>query len=232
MREDGRPEFHVEPFEAGLVIGASRRADGNELYWRVTHYLLPNHGLAPNAFAGENYHGQTWVPIDDRTCWVYCYTWNPDRPLTEEERQRLGAGQSVHSAVDAAWRPIRNRDNDYLIDREDQRLRTYTGIRGISEQDAAVQDSQGWIVDRSREHIGPTDLAIVKFRRMMLEGARGILAGVEPAAAANSAAYRVRSGSALADRSVPFPDVMVARFGDPLGRVHAARPRPEPASHR
>ena len=61
------PRFQVEPFDAGLVVGAARRADGDDLYWRVTHFLLPNHGLAPNAFAGENYHGQTWVPIDGRT---------------------------------------------------------------------------------------------------------------------------------------------------------------------
>jgi hypothetical protein len=62
----------------------------------VTDNDLPNHGLAPNAFAGENYHGQTWVPIDDGSCRVYCYTW---KPLTEVERRRLAAGQSVHSEV-------------------------------------------------------------------------------------------------------------------------------------
>ena len=201
MREDGMPRFQVEPFDAGLVIGAARRADGDDLYWRVTHFLLPNHGLAPNAFAGENYHGQTWVPIDDGSCWVYCYTWNPERPLTDVERRRLAAGQSVHSEVDERFVPIRNRENDYLIDRTDQKLRTFTGIRGISEQDAAIQDSQGVIADRAREHLGPTDLAIVRFRRLMLEGARNLGAGLEPAAAKDGAAYTVRSGSALADRS-------------------------------
>ena len=136
MRDDAMPEFQVVPHDAGLAIGASRRADGSGLYWRVSQFLLPNHGLAPNAFAGENYHGQTWVPITDELCWVYCYTWNPERPLTESERQRLKAGQSVHAAVDERWVPLRNRDNDYLIDRVDQKLRTFTGIRGISEQDA------------------------------------------------------------------------------------------------
>ena len=219
MREDGMPRFQVEPFDAGLVIGAARRADGDDLYWRVTHFLLPNHGLAPNAFAGENYHGQTWVPIDDGSCWVYCYTWNPERPLTDVERRRLAAGQSVHSEVDERFVPIRNRENDYLIDRADQKLLTFTGIRGISEQDAAIQDSQGVIADRAREHLGPTDLAIVRFRRLMLEGARNLGAGLEPVAAKDGTAYTVRSGSALADRAIPFADVMTARFGDPLGRV-------------
>jgi phthalate 4,5-dioxygenase len=75
------------------------------------------------------------------------------------------------------------------------------------------------IADRAREHLGPTDLGIVRFRRLMLEGARNLGAGLEPAAAKDGAAYSVRSGSALADRAFPFADVMTARFGDPLGRV-------------
>jgi nitrite reductase/ring-hydroxylating ferredoxin subunit len=223
MRDDPMPEFEVVPYEVGLAIGASRRADGGRLYWRVSQFLLPNHGLAPNAFAGENYHGQTWVPITDELCWVYCYTWNPERPLTESERQRLRAGQSVHAAVDERWVPIRNRDNEYLIDRVDQKLRTFTGIRGVSEQDACIQDSQGPIADRTREHLGPTDAAIVQFRRLMLRGARELRAGVEPPAARNGAAYTVRSGSALADRNVPFADVMIGRFGDPIGRAPSVR---------
>ena len=96
---------------------------------------------------------------------------------------------------------------------------TFTGIRGISEQDAAIQDSQSVIADRAREHLGPTDLAIVRFRRLMLEGARNLGAGLEPVAAKDGTAYTVRSGSALADRAIPFAGVMTARFGDPLGRV-------------
>jgi phenylpropionate dioxygenase-like ring-hydroxylating dioxygenase large terminal subunit len=223
MRDDPMPEFHVEPFDAGLAIGAARRADGDQRYWRISQYLLPNHGLAPNAFAGENYHGQTWVPITDELTWVYCYTWNPDRPLTEAERAKFRAGRSVHAEVDPRWVPIRNRDNDYLIDRLDQKLRTFTGIRGVSEQDAAIQDSQGVIADRTREHLGPTDAAIIQFRRMMLAGARDLRAGVEPAAARLGALYTVRSGSALADRSVSFAEVMQARFGDRLGRATGGR---------
>ena len=219
MRDDPMPEFSVVPHEAGLAIGAARRADGGDRYWRVSQFLLPNHGLAPNAFAGESYHGQTWVPITDEACWVYCYTWNPERPLTDEERRRLAAGHSVHAEVDERWVPIRNRDNDYLIDRVDQKLRTFTGIRGVSEQDACIQDSQGLIADRTREHLGLTDLAIIQFRRLMLQSARELRGGVEPAAAANGPAYNVRSGGAVAPGALPFAQVMDARFGDAVGRV-------------
>src|SRR5438034_9285668 len=138
MRDDPRPEFEVVPHDVGFVAGAARKADGDDLYWRIAQYMLPNHALTPNAFPGENIHGQAWVPITDRLCWVFCYTWNPDRPLTEQERAQFRAGRSVHAQVDEEWKPLRNRDNDYLIDRADQKLRTFTGIPGVSEQDAMI----------------------------------------------------------------------------------------------
>src|SRR5687768_1886575 len=68
----------------------------------------------------------------------------------------------------------------------------------MSEQDACIQDSQGFIADRTREHLGATDTAIIQFRRLMLQSARDLRAGVEPPAAGNGAGYMVRSGSAVA----------------------------------
>jgi phenylpropionate dioxygenase-like ring-hydroxylating dioxygenase large terminal subunit len=218
MRDDPRPEFHVVPHDAGFVAGAARKADSNDLYWRIAQYLLPNHALTPNAFPGENIHGQAWVPITDELCWVFCYTWNPDRPLSDEERAQFRAGRSVHAQVDAHWVPIRNRGNDYLIDRADQKRRTFTGIQGVSEQDAMIQDSQGLIADRTREHLGPTDIAIIEFRKQILRAARDLRAGTEPAAARNAAAYRVRGGSIVADRALSFAETMIKRFGDEVGR--------------
>lgn len=219
MRDDPRPEFEVVPHDVGFVAGAARRADGEDRYWRIAQFLLPNHALTPNALPGENIHGQTWVPITDEAAWVFCYTWNPDRPLTEDERCAYRAGRTVHAEVDERWVPVRNRDNDYLIDREAQKRRTFTGIQGVSEQDAMIQDSQGLIADRTREHLGPTDAAIIEFRRLLLRGARDLGAGVEPGAARDSAGYRVRGGSIVADRRCSFAEVMLARFGDPVGRV-------------
>src|SRR6185436_8144931 len=156
-------------------------------------------------------HGQTWVPITDELCWVYCYTWNPDRPLTEDERRQYRSGRTVHAQVDERWVPRRNRDNDYLIDRDKQKRKTFTGIDGVSEQDAMIQDSQGLIADRTREHLGPTDAAIIEFRRLILKAARDLAKGVEPAAAKNGDAYRVRGGSIVAERNLPFADVMTKR---------------------
>jgi hypothetical protein len=150
---------------------------------------------------------------------VFCYSWNPDRAITGDERAAFRRGRSVHAEVDERWVPLRNRDNDYRIDRPDQKHKSFTGIQGVSEQDAMIQDSQGFIVDRSREHLGPTDLAIIEFRKLVLRGAREVADGGRPAAARNAGAYRVRGGSIVAPREIGFGETMRRRFGDELGRV-------------
>jgi phthalate 4,5-dioxygenase oxygenase subunit len=121
--------------------------------------------------------------------------------------------------VDENWVPIRNRDNDYLIGRVEQKHRSFTGIKSVSEQDACIQDSQGFIADRTREHLGPTDLGIVRFRRLMLESARNLADGQAPAAASRPDRYLVRAGGTVAHSSRPLDEVMTARFGDPVGIV-------------
>jgi hypothetical protein len=75
----------------------------------------------------------------------------------------------------------RNIGNDYMIDRELQKTLSYTGISGVSDQDAAIQDSQGLIQDRTREHLGPTDVGIVEFRKLLLGAARCAGERPEPA---------------------------------------------------
>jgi phthalate 4,5-dioxygenase oxygenase subunit len=92
-------------------------------------------------------------------------------------------------------------------------------VRGIAEQDSMAQDSQGMIVDRTREHLTPTDIAIVRFRRLMLGGAKALRDGEEPAAAQRHQSYRLRSGGALAPSRLSFEEVMQQRFGSTAGKV-------------
>ncbi|HEY3799523.1 MAG TPA: Rieske 2Fe-2S domain-containing protein [Caulobacteraceae bacterium] len=219
MQADGAPRYTVVPHEAGLVLAGARHADDGDTYWRIAQWLMPNHSLAPGGASGQTYHGQTWVPIDDISCWIFTYSWNPERPLSEGERAAYAAGAAIHSEVDEHFVPLRRRANDYLIDRDLQRRESFTGIKGISEQDAAIQDSQGLIHDRTRELLGPTDLGVVSFRALMLKAARELAhSGAAPAAALNPAAYRVRSGLIVAPNATPFDQVMTARFGHPTGR--------------
>ena len=57
-------------------------------------------------------------------------TWHPDRPLQPQELGQIESWLGVHTEVDpVTFIPLRNRDNDYLIDRALQRSgRSYTGM--------------------------------------------------------------------------------------------------------
>jgi hypothetical protein len=168
---------------------------------------------------GEVYYGQAWVPVSDTSCWIYTYSWRPDRAFTNSERAQFGGGFGVHSQVDDDYMPVRNRQNDYLVDRTLQKTTSFTGITGVSEQDSAIQDSQGPIQDRTREHLGPTDLGIVEFRKLIMGTARALQQGTEPKAAACANKYAVRSGAWVAEPAKDLATVMTERFGHPHGYV-------------
>jgi len=218
LRDDPMPRFTILEHEVGFAIGGARQADNGELYWRLTQFMLPSHSVAPSAMPGEFFQGYSWVPIDDESCWIYTYAWHPDRPLTAEERARFEkGGYGQFAELGPGYVPLRNRTNDYLIDRADQKQRSFTGVKGIAEQDALAQDSQGLIADRTREHLSATDIAIVRFRRLMLSEAAALAAGREPAAPQHAHGYRVRGGGAVAPGARSFEEVMRQRFGSTTG---------------
>ena len=67
-----------------------------------------------------------------------------------------------------------------MIDRKAQKTLGYSGIEGINTQDHAIQESMGPIVDRSQEHLGASDKAIIAMRRMLLQAAHSLGQGISP----------------------------------------------------
>ena len=215
--EDGMPDFTVLKHNSGLVLGASRKADRDDLYWRITQFMTPNHSLAPNSFPGDMCQGNSWVPVDDHSCWIFCFAYHLERDLTDQERAQYEKGSGIFAAVDENYIPLRNRENDYLIDRDRQKNLNFTGIEGISEQDAAIADSQGLIADRTKELLGQTDLGIVRFRQIMLEAASDLEKGQSPLGLDSPEAYYVRSGDAMSKKGTQFLDILQERFGEYAG---------------
>ena len=221
IRNDPIPQFELLEHEVGFVVGGARKADGEDLYWRITQYMLPAHGTGPSTFPGETYFGFTLAPITDESCWIYTYAWNPERPIGAEERAKMKAGHGIMCEVDENYVPLRNPGNDFQIDRDAQKSKTYSGVKGLAEQDAMIQYSQGRIADRTREVLTTTDAAVVRFRSMVLDGAKALASGQEPDAPRLPEAFRTRPGSWIAGKGRTFEDVMLERFSDPLGRVAA-----------
>ncbi|MBV9324054.1 MAG: Rieske 2Fe-2S domain-containing protein [Chloroflexi bacterium] len=211
-RLDKRPRFALLETAYGLRIGARRPADAQRVYWSVTHFMMPFYNVF-NTSGGEpepSVGGFAWVPMDDTTTLAWCFTWNPRRQLRDDEqgdhpRVRTGvhltpsARLPTTSAPGGAWRPVANRSNDYLLDRDLQRTRRFFGVPGISPQDAAVQESMGPIADRTDEHLGSSDSALIQVRRLWLNAVDERARGGIPLGIASPHGYRVRATEFVID---------------------------------
>jgi phenylpropionate dioxygenase-like ring-hydroxylating dioxygenase large terminal subunit len=170
--------FEVVETKGGMVIGVRRPAANGQLYWRITQWIMPFHTMIPPY--GENaLNGHAFVPVDDESCMVWSFTHHPTRALTAHELEVMRGGGGIHvRLIPGTFRPVVNKDNDYMIDRAAQRAnKTYCGVAGIAMQDAAVQESMGPIQDRSKENLVSTDngviMARIRLRKAMLAAEQG-----------------------------------------------------------
>ena len=100
-----------------------------------------------------------------------------------------------------------NRDNHYLIDRKAQRAKkSFSGVKGISMQDASLQESMGRIVDRTTERLCTSDAAFIAARRTLLRAAESLADGGQTQIALEPEAQYVRSASILIPKGVPFAE--------------------------
>lgn len=207
--EDGSPEFFVQDTAYGLRIAARRHASEQSYYWRISHWLMPFYVLVPTA-QGFVCRANLFIPIDDEHCWWYRVRWHTARPLTPEEVDGFRSGGTDFAELfPATYLPRGNRGNDYLMDREAQRTSSFTGIRSAQLQDIAIQESQGPIVDRTKEQLGTSDIAIVHCRRSLLQAAEELDRGKVPAAVQRPDVYRI-----LAVATTVKHDVSVEDIGD------------------
>ncbi|MDU8941774.1 aromatic ring-hydroxylating dioxygenase subunit alpha [Ovoidimarina sediminis] len=167
-QQDKKPVFEVVESDGGLHIGARRMAEEGHYYWRITPWIMPSFTMVPPR-GDHPMHGHFWIPIDDENCWAWSFDYHPVRALTPEERQAMMDGYGVHNKyVPGTFRPLQNKDNDYLMDREAQkRGETYSGVWGIAMQDASLQESMGPIIDRTKENLVSTDNGIIMARHRL-----------------------------------------------------------------
>jgi phthalate 4,5-dioxygenase oxygenase subunit len=183
---DTAPRLEVERTDYGFRYAGIRTVGGQD-YVRVYHYVMPAtqiRGFVSGA-QGHNdvpsIHGHFWVPIDDENTNVYnfMYSFYPEQPLPIEYviDRETSSGRGPDDLIPGTFRLKRNLSNDYLIDRQLQKTKTFTGITGINTQDFALQEGMGRIVDRSREHLGTTDRAIIVARQLLLEATDAVEEG-------------------------------------------------------
>ena len=199
MRRDGHPQIEVEKSDYGFRYASLRHLEDGQTYARVYHYIMPSQQLrgSVTAVAGgraalPKLAGHLWIPRDDETTYVYNTLWSYDAnyPLSEEyiwNWEKL-CGRGKDDFV-SDYKLKANKSNDYFIDRQVQKTRTYTGIPGVNTQDYALQEGMGPIVDRSKEHLGTSDRAIIAARQLLLEAVDAVQSGRRPRGS-DPASYR------------------------------------------
>jgi nitrite reductase/ring-hydroxylating ferredoxin subunit len=192
------PMQEIDATDYGFVYWSIRPVEEGRNFVRAYQYVMPIYTLFAQqiGFSGEvmkeEIDGHMFVPVDDANTMVYNLVYNfgreplRDKELIESQRGR-GSGD-----VSADFRKVRNKNNDWLIDRDSQKKETFTGIEGINTQDHAVQESMGPIVNRTKEHLGTSDKAVIAARRSLLQAVRTVQEGHTPPGAGDSY-YSIRA---------------------------------------
>jgi len=197
--------YEVVPTGFGFVAGAGREMEGGETFWTANVMLMPFHKIIASLPAAAH----VWAPMDDENTMLYSVDFHPHRPLTEEDLERSQDWRGIHTEnIPSTDRAIRNKDNDYLVDRDLQASgRSYTGMRGLGIQDCGIQESMGPIADRTIEHLGVSDTAIIQIRRLLLQ-TLGDHADGKPLPGMDPASWRVRSSRYRAPNGMPFTETV------------------------
>ena len=221
---DRAPRLEVEDTWYGYKYAGIRTTPNGNTHVRISAFCIPyTTFVATTPFGVLN---GLFVPADDETCWRWNFQTTSMRGLIDDPIFRNGsllgpsqpAGQPYgflvaansgqqnagvtpmqrptgnNTMADREWRP----DNDYLIDRDVQRTKLYTGIPNFVSQDMMVTESAGAIWDRSQEHLGTTDRSIIKLRSVLIDAAKDLAKGIEPPAVDPTLPYRsIRSAEKI-----------------------------------
>ena len=162
LREYPRPDIEVEETDYGLKITALRHMENDLTHVRVTNQIFPEAICIP--MSREMTITQWHVPVDDETCYWYTIFTSFQNPVNKAlmREQRL----KEHRLPDYA--PLKNRENNYHYDPVEQANLTYTGMgMDINVHDQWAVEGMGAIQDRTQEHLGRSDVAIIHYRRML-----------------------------------------------------------------
>jgi phthalate 4,5-dioxygenase len=174
-KSDTAPAYETEDTDFGVRLIATRNT-GNQHYVRFSAFVMPVYGCVP---AGrptnelEGYEIHTYVPADDTHCWRYDIGFRRDRAVQDDEVHR-------RKQILPDYTRIRNARNNYLQDRQMQRTVNFTGIEDFLNHDGCATESMGPIFDRSREHLGVSDKAVIAVRKFLLTSVKDFQNGKEP----------------------------------------------------
>jgi len=202
---DRAPKLEVVGTPYGAVYAAKRKWDEQGNYWyRISQFMMPFYTMI--AASSPNIHSaRAWVPLDDHNTVLTGLPFSLTGPQPENPQNEFGVSfKSVGylpQTGDALsrYRLTANARNDYLRDYELEKSKMFSGIPFAGNlQDVAMTESMGRIYDRTKEHLGTSDLMVIFVRRMLLKACRDLQEnGIVPESVDNPTLYRVRSASII-----------------------------------
>jgi phthalate 4,5-dioxygenase oxygenase subunit len=184
------PRYEVEYMPYGLdAIGIRPLEDGSD-YVRSTKYIAPFVSLvaASPGGAGGDVDGVIFIlsPVDNSNHVVFYGFWsynndiNDGRYLEVPPAQRAIYGDLPFDPHDFG-RFTGDRDDNWGQDRDAMVRGHFSGFTGnLLQEDTVTQVSMGPIVDRTKEHLSSSDVAIIHLRRLLLGALDKMEAGQHP----------------------------------------------------
>jgi len=172
---DTAPVYEIEETDFGLRMLAFRKAGPDQTNIRISSFVMPVSCWVP----ARNKEIHFYSPADDTHAWRYDLGFIRDRPVKADEVRRK-------TIIGPDYRRTRNVQNQYLQDREAQKKVNFTGMTGdgleadFLKHDACATESMGPIYDRSREHLGVSDKAVIALRKCLLLAVKNLQEGREP----------------------------------------------------
>jgi phthalate 4,5-dioxygenase oxygenase subunit len=202
MREFTRPRIEVEPTPYGFRLVTLRAISDTSTHVRVTNLMFPNAFVIP--MSREMTITQWHVPVDDTKHYWYAIFTSFGQAVDKEEmrRQRL----QLYSLPD--YVPNRNKSNDYGFDPHEQEHDTFTGMGpDINVHDQWACESMGEIQDRTQEHLGTSDKAIVAYRKLLRQAIDEASKGERPIMVLDEAQAAAITGPLAVDGIGPTADL-------------------------
>ncbi len=179
---DKNPRIQVQVTNYGMRYAAIRRpikGAATHDYVRITTYVAPFTALIP---PNSSYNvASVIVPKDDTSTYFHFIAWGYGDTVISQGAWRKFCVAEPGVDLDQDFKPaLRNAANNYLQDRQAMKDGNFTGLPGIPNQDIAMWESMGRIADRTSERLGASDIAVIQFRRLLLDAVGRFQDGAGP----------------------------------------------------
>lgn len=190
MMVDGAPEIHCEETPYLMRVAAIRRTNDPKVsYVRTTEWVAPFYTYIATG-PHESRLFKAWHPIDDDSCFTFYIHFHPSAPLNVPAIY----ANWEHRTEPPHYRTAHTLANRHLQDRRKMKF-NFSGVPGAAIQDRAVQESMGPVCDRTQEHLGTSDKAVIYYRRRMLRLLEEMEQGKPLPATDPALDFRHRTGS-------------------------------------